>query len=168
MSEPKLPAHAQMSQDGVAVGKRQPQVLAAPPRLSERTSGGLQLEICRPRQMTTHRPRMEYAHAGDLASGDTAGEAAAYHFDLREFGHRSRAGVLRRSEGTRFSFSSDDEVDDLKSAIAASNKTRFASGPRPDRSRGCPSARRRQWLLRSARLPSCSGQPLVHSSDRRY
>jgi hypothetical protein len=30
---------------------------------------------------------MEYVHAGDLASGSAVGKAAAYHLDLRKFGH---------------------------------------------------------------------------------
>jgi hypothetical protein len=40
---------------------------------------------------------MQYAYADDLASDDAAGKAAAHHFDLRKFGHRSRAGVRRRA-----------------------------------------------------------------------
>jgi hypothetical protein len=63
---------------------------------------------------------MEYLHPKDLAPSDAVRETAAYHLDLRELGHRSRADVLRRSERTCLSSSSDDEVGGLQSAIAAS------------------------------------------------
>jgi hypothetical protein len=78
---------------------------------------------------------MEYLHPNDLASGDAVRETAAYDLDLRKLGHRSpsgasnqtprsRAAVLRRSEGTCFSSSSDDEVGGLQSAIAASGASK--------------------------------------------
>jgi hypothetical protein len=78
------------------------------------------LEVCWARQVPAYRPRMQHAYAADMSSRDAVGKAAAYDLDLRKFRHRSRSGVLRRSEGTCFSSSSDDEVGGLQSAIAAS------------------------------------------------
>ena len=63
ISEPELPAHAQMSQDRVAVDEWQPEILAAPARLRKSAPGDLQLEVCGPGQVATDRPRMEYAYA---------------------------------------------------------------------------------------------------------
>ena len=129
-SEPELPTHAQVSQDCVAVGEWQPQILAAPARLGECPPGGLQLEVFGPGEVPTYWPWMKYVYPNDLAPGDAVRETAAYDLDLRKLGHRSRAGVLRRREGRCFSSLSDDEVDGLQSAIAASgvsNQTRSRS-----------------------------------------
>ena len=87
VSDPELPTHAQMSQDRVAIGEGQPQVLAAPARLGECPPCGLQLEVFGPGEVPTYRPRMEYLHPNDLAPSDAVREAAAYDLDLRKFGH---------------------------------------------------------------------------------
>jgi hypothetical protein len=87
VSEPELSTHAQMSQDRVAIGERQPQVLAAPARLCECPPCGLQLKVFGPGEVPTYRPRMEYLHPNDLPSSDAVREAAAYDLDLRQFGH---------------------------------------------------------------------------------
>src|SRR4029453_4427249 len=88
-SEPKLTAHAQMGQDGIAVGERQPQILTSAPRFSKRTTCGLQLEDGRTCQVASYRARMQHLYANDGASGDGGGKATAHHLDLRKFGHSS-------------------------------------------------------------------------------
>src|SRR5512133_1455563 len=115
-----------MGQDGIAVGERQPQILTSAPRFSKRTTRGLQLEIGRTCQVASYRARMQHLYANDGASGDAGGETTAHHFNLRKFGHRSRPAVLPRSEGTRFSSSSDEEVGGLQGAIAASGASNLA------------------------------------------
>ena len=88
--------------------------------------------------MASYRARMQHLYANDGASGDAGGKATAHDFNLRKFGHRSRPAVLRRSEGTRFSSSSDDEVGGPQGASAASGASnlawldqRAATGPVP-------------------------------------
>ena len=59
---------------------------------------------------------------------------------------RSRTGVLRRSERTCSSSTSDDEVAGLQSAIGSERSEQSNIGVSvwgADRSRDCPSARRR-------------------------
>ena len=76
-----------MGQDCVAISKRQPEIFAATTRLRKGAPGRLQLKVCRPRQMSTHRARMEYPYAKDPASSDAVGQTAPYHLDFGKLGH---------------------------------------------------------------------------------
>jgi hypothetical protein len=78
-----------MSQDRVAVGEGQPQILPSPPRLSEGPAGDLQLEVCWARQVAAYRSRMQNAYAGDVSPRDDLGKAATYDLDFRKFRHLS-------------------------------------------------------------------------------
>ena len=86
--QPELAAHPQVGQDGVAVGQRQPEILAAAARLGEGPPGQRGGEVVGARQVPTDRSRVQDLHRGDPAVGDPGGQTAPDDLDLGELGHQ--------------------------------------------------------------------------------
>jgi len=68
--------------DRVAVVQRQPEELAAAPRLAERTTDEYGLEVARAGRMTSYGSRVQDAGRDDGAAGDDPSETRTYglHF----------------------------------------------------------------------------------------
>src|SRR5215204_6266752 len=150
-----------MSQDCVAISKRQPEIFAASTRLRKCAPGRLHLKVGRAREVSTHRPWMEYAYANDPAPSDAAGKTAPYHLDLRKLGHRSPSAVLRRRERTCLSSANDDEVGGLQSVIRSERSEQSNPG-----SRAAVLRRSERTCLSSANDDEVGGLQSVIRSER--
>jgi len=68
--------------DRITVIERQPEELAAAPRLPERPSDEYGLEVARARYVTPYRSWMEDMYGKDRAAGDQSGETRTYGLDF--------------------------------------------------------------------------------------
>ena len=83
----ELTAHAEVSEQCVAVVERQPEVLAPPAGALDPATGQRGGEALRPARVAAHGPRVQYLDAGDGAAHCVPLEAHAHHFDLGQLGH---------------------------------------------------------------------------------
>ena len=85
-----------MGQDGVPVGQRQPEVLAAAAGFGKGPTDQLGGEVFGPEQVAADRAGVQDLHRGDLAAGDSRGQTAPDDLDLGQLGHYARVSGRRR------------------------------------------------------------------------
>ena len=78
----ELAAHPEVGQDGVPVGQRQPEVLAAAAGLGKGLADQLGGEVIGPEQVAADRAGMQDLDRGDLAAGYSRGQTATDDLDL--------------------------------------------------------------------------------------
>ncbi len=89
----ELTAHAEVSEQRVAVVERQPEVLAPPAGALDPATGQRGGEALRAARVAAHGPRVQHLDAGDGAAHRVPLEAHAHHFDLGQLGHQSAASA---------------------------------------------------------------------------
>ena len=81
---PELPAHAEVRQQGVAVGERQPQVLPAPGGLGERAAGQRGGEVVGAGEVAAYGPGVQDLDPLDAGAGHGVGQPTPDGLDLRK------------------------------------------------------------------------------------